>query len=150
MVWTAYLDESGTYNSPIMLMGGYLGNTDQWDAFDTAWKSLLRAEGIKFSHAKNLKNGTKQFKGWPPARRNALSIKQHELAIQHLQLGFTAIIRENDYRMLYKGQANPGKLRRDSMYGVLFRGCLMSGKCACLGQLARQRYDTQFCVGGGW
>jgi hypothetical protein len=27
-----------------MLMGGYLGNTDQWNAFNSDWQSLLKAE----------------------------------------------------------------------------------------------------------
>ena len=30
MVWTAYFDESGTHDSPIMLMGGYLASDHQW------------------------------------------------------------------------------------------------------------------------
>jgi hypothetical protein len=42
MIWTAYLDESCSHNSPTMLMGGYLANTEQWDAFNPAWGALLK------------------------------------------------------------------------------------------------------------
>jgi hypothetical protein len=53
MIWTAYLDESGAHNGPVMLMAGFLGNTEQWSAFDRAWQSLLKSEQLKFCHAKN-------------------------------------------------------------------------------------------------
>jgi hypothetical protein len=43
----------------------------------------------------------------------------------HLQLGVTAVIRQNDYENVYKSQRNPRKLRKDTKYGVLFRGCLL-------------------------
>lgn len=97
MIWTAYLDESGTHDdSPIMLMGGYLGNTEQWAAFDNAWKSLLESEGIPYSHAKDLAQGRKQFKGWRRKRRVQFVEKASQLKALHLQLGVTAVLREND------------------------------------------------------
>jgi Protein of unknown function (DUF3800) len=125
MIWTAYLDESGTDNSPIMLMGGYLGNTEQWDAFNAAWEALLKSEGIQFCHAKDLRHSAKQFKGWSRERREQFILKAYQVRTSHLQLGVTAIIRQNDYETLYKSQPNPRKLRQDTKYGVLFRGCLL-------------------------
>ena len=44
---------------------------------------------------------------------------------QRLELGVTAIIRQNDYKDLYKSQPNPGRLRVDSKYVLLFRACLL-------------------------
>jgi hypothetical protein len=101
--------------SPIMLMGGYLGNTDQWNAFNSDWQSLLKAEGIEYSHGKDLHHAAKQFQGWPCKRRDGFPLKAHRIVDQHLELGVTAILRQNDYKDLYKGQPNPRKLRKDSI-----------------------------------
>jgi uncharacterized protein DUF3800 len=125
MIWTAYLDESGTHNSPIMLMGGYLANAEQWDAFNSAWEALLKSEGIQSVHGKDLEHSAKQFKGWSRQRRDAFRVKAAQVMALHLQLGVTAIIRQNDCDSLYKAQANPRRLRQDTKYGVLFRGCLL-------------------------
>ena len=124
MIWTAHIDESGTHDSPIMLMGGYMGNEDQWKAFDAAWKALLSKERIISCHAKPLFHGEAQFRGWPRERREKFRLKVDKIVCETLQFGFTAIIRENDYKQLYKGQPNPRKLREDSQYGLLFRACL--------------------------
>jgi hypothetical protein len=125
MIWTAYLDESGTHNAPIMLMAGYLGNTEQWDAFNMAWQTLLKSENIEFCHAKNLEHSTKQFKGWSRERREKFRVKAYKVVAQILQLGVSAIVRRDDYDSYYKGKPNPRKLREDTQYGILFRGCLL-------------------------
>jgi hypothetical protein len=133
MVWTAYLDESGTHDSPVMLLGGHLANEQQWKAFDSAWKSLLDSEGVTSCHGKDLRHSAKQFKGWPRQRRDSFVRKSHKIVSETLECGFTAIIRKNDYNSLYKRQPNPHKLREDSMYGVLFRGCLLLVELAVTG-----------------
>jgi len=125
MIWTAYIDESSTNNLPTMLMGGYLANTEQWDAFNPAWEALLKSEGIQSCHGKDLEHSAKEFKGWSRQRRANFRVKAAQVTALHLQLGFTSIIRQNDYDSIYKAQPNPRKLRKDTKYGVLFRGCLL-------------------------
>ena len=77
MTWTAYLDESGTYDSPIMLMGGFVGDAEQWSAFDQDWQSLLTSNDIDFSHAKDLTLDVVMEDG---ARNNADAHRLFELA----------------------------------------------------------------------
>jgi hypothetical protein len=125
MTWTAYLDESGTHDSPIMLMGGYFGNDHQWDAFNSDWRSLLKSEGVESCHGKYLHYAAKQFKGWERKRRDDFRLKAHRIVDQRLEFGVTAIIRQNDYKDLYKSQPNPRKLRVDSKYVLLLRACLL-------------------------
>jgi hypothetical protein len=110
MIWTAYLDESGTHDSPIMLMGGYLANDHQWDAFNDDWLRLLNSFGVKFCHGKDLEKGKKQFKNWPRKKRNALILEADRIVATHLELGVTAIIRANDYDAIYKSAPNPSRL----------------------------------------
>jgi Protein of unknown function (DUF3800) len=125
MIWTAYLDESGTHDdSPIMLMGGFLANEDQWKSFDKEWQSLLNSFGIPFSHAVDLKHRKKQFKGWPVKKSDEFVLAVNRIREEQLELAVTAIIRKDDYNSIYKSAPNPRKLRKDSKFGVLFRGCL--------------------------
>lgn len=72
-------------------------------------------EGIEYCHGKDLHYAAKQFQGWPCKRRDGFRLKAHRIVDQHLELGVTAILRQNDYKDLYKGQPNPRKLREDSM-----------------------------------
>jgi hypothetical protein len=134
MIWTAHIDESGTHDdSPIMLMGGYLGNEDQWKKFDADWKALLASEGVGGCHAKELIHSAKEFKGWGRQRRDGFLIKAAKVISDALEFGFTAIIRQNDYEEIYKGQPKTFKLREDTMYGILFRGCLLMVELAVTG-----------------
>jgi hypothetical protein len=151
MIWTAYLDESGTHDdSPIMLMGGYLGNNHQWDAFNIAWRTLLGSEGIEFCHAKDLQQGKKQFKDWPVKQRQRFGRDAEAIIEKHLQLGVSSIIRRNDYNFVYKGHRNPNKLREDSKYGVLFRGCLMVVEAAAtMNNLPRKDLKLNFVLEDG-
>jgi Protein of unknown function (DUF3800) len=120
-----YLDESGTHDdSPIMLMGGFLANTEQWESFNNEWQSLLKSFGIQSCHAVDLKHHTKQFKGWSVDKRKEFILEANRIIQEQLELGVTTIIRKDDYDSIYKSASNPQKLRKDSKFGVLFRGCL--------------------------
>src|SRR5271166_3425584 len=120
MIWTVYLDESGTHDSPIMLMGGFLANEDQWKRFDSEWRSLLNASGVQYCRGKELVQGTKQFKNWPIIKRKAFQDDANRIIHKHLELGVTTVIRQDDYDSIYKSAPNPRKLRKDSKFGVLF------------------------------
>jgi hypothetical protein len=105
-------------------MAGHLGNADQWKSFDAAWKALLHSEGITSCHAKDLRHSAKEFKGWSRERRETFEAKANKIIADNLQFGLIAVMRDDDYRQIYKRPANPYKLRQDSKYGLLFRGCL--------------------------
>jgi len=125
MIWTAYLDESGTHDdSPIMLMGGFLANTEQWKRFNKKWFALLKTSGLSYCHGTELAHGTKQFKGWPPSKRKAFQDEANLIILAHLELSVTAVVRKDDYDAIYKAAPNPKKLRKDTKFGLLFRGCL--------------------------
>src|SRR5260221_7747840 len=87
MIWTAYLDESGTHDdSPIMLMGGFLGNTEQWERFNDEWRFLLKNSLRSVFHWAELVHCKKEFKDWPLPHRQVF----HDTAkrIMLLQLVF--------------------------------------------------------------
>ena len=125
MLLTAYLDESGTHDmSPISVMAEYLGTAAQWQAFDADWTTLLQTAGLCHMHAVDLFKRTKQFKEWPAERVNAFATELDGVIARHMQLGFSVIIRDDDYRKIYVDGERPRRSRLDSKYGVCFRACL--------------------------
>ena len=143
MIWTAYLDESGTHDdSPIMLMGGFLGNTEQWERFNDEWRSLLKTSGVSYCHGTELVHGKKQFKDWPFPKRKAFQDEANRIMLGHLELSVTAVIRKDDYDAIYKATPNPSKLRKDTKFGVLFRGCLWAVLGAVTEDLERAKQFT--------
>src|SRR6266849_4013571 len=125
MLLTTYLDESGTHEtSPISVMAGYLGTDDQWRAFDADWTALLQSAGLRHVHAVDLFKRTRQFKEWPAERVNGFAVQLDGVIGRHMQLGFSVIIRDDDYRKIYAEGPRPPRARLDSKYGVCFRACL--------------------------
>jgi hypothetical protein len=125
MLLAAYLDESGTHDtSPISIMAGYLGTAEQWGAFDADWKALVHSAGVGHVHAVDLFKRTRAFKGWPAEQVNAFAKQLDGVIARHLQLGFSVIVRDDDYRAIYAEGPKPRRSRLDSKYGVCFRACL--------------------------
>jgi hypothetical protein len=154
MLLTAYLDESGTHNaSPISVTAGYLGTATQWRALDADWVTLLQSAGVHRVHAVDLFKRTRQFKEWPAERVNTFAVQLDGLIARHMELGFSVVVRDDDYRKIYVEGARPRRSRLDSKYGVCFRACLAF--CAFVYRVGiearRQRTranDDQFRFGG--
>jgi transcriptional regulator with XRE-family HTH domain len=125
MILTTYLDESGTHaESPISVMAGYVGTTVQWERFEADWSALVREAGVKHIHAVELFKRTKQFKGWKAEDVNVLAASLNNVIDRHLQVGFTIVVRDDDYSSIYKADPHPKRLPKDTKYGVIFRACL--------------------------
>jgi hypothetical protein len=125
MILTTYLDESGTHaESPISVMAGYVGTSEQWQAFETDWTALVRKAGVQHIHAVDLFKRTKQFKGWKAEDVNALAVSLDGVIAAHLQVGFSVIVRDDDYKNIYGAGPHPRRLAKDTKYGVCFRACL--------------------------
>jgi hypothetical protein len=79
---------------------------------------------VKHIHAVELFKRTKQFKGWKAEDVNALAISLDGVIARHLQVGFSVIVRDDDYKTLYETGPHPRRLAKDTKYGVCFRACL--------------------------
>ena len=93
-------------------------------AFDAEWIALLRSAGVGHVHAVDLFKRTRAFKGWSAEQANAFAMQLDGVIARHLQLGFSVIVRDDDYRAIYAGGPKPRRSRLDSKYGVCFRACL--------------------------
>jgi hypothetical protein len=65
MIFTAYLDESGTHaGAPISAMGGFIGDARQWRKFEKRDGKLFKRFRVDVFHAVDVRRGHKDFKGW--------------------------------------------------------------------------------------
>jgi len=125
MLLTTYLDESGTHDqSPISVMGGYAGTAAQWTAFGADWSALVKKAEVKHIHAVDLFKRTKQFKGWTAEDVNSLAVSLDRVIASHLEIGFSVVVRDDDYKSIYGVGPHPRRPQKDSKYGVCFRACL--------------------------
>src|SRR6266404_60209 len=125
MILAVHLDESGTHaTSPISVMAGYVATAEQWKHFEGDWAALVAKAGVRHIHAVDLIKRTRQFRGWKPEDVNALVVSLDAVIARHLQLGFSIVVRDDDYRVTYGAGPHPKRPVKDTKYGVCFRGCL--------------------------
>lgn len=130
MPMTAYLDESGTHDgSRLTVMAGWVGYADRWREFDRNWSALLRRPlahrgSITHIHGKDLRQGSKQFRGWPAEDRRQLAMIASGMAQEHAIFSISVLLNNNDYERIYIGTDRALRRHRaaiDSKYGVCFR-----------------------------
>lgn len=125
MILTVCLDESGTHaDSPISVMAGYVGTAAQWKHVEADWAALVAKAGVRHIHAVDLFRRTKQFREWKPEDVNALALSLDGVIARYLQLGFSVIVRDHDYKYIYGAGPHPRRPAKDTKYGVCFRACL--------------------------
>ena len=125
MIWTVYIDETDSHDAPVMAMGGFLSLADKWRDFDQRWiGTLLYSNNLSHSHAVDLVHKKNAFRGWDNRRHHEFVLGARELMNAHLNAGFVAILRRDDYYNQYKALPRPRKPPEDTMYGVLLRACV--------------------------
>jgi hypothetical protein len=127
---TAYLDESGTHDgSRLTVMAGWIGYADRWREFDRRWNALLQRPfphrgPITHIHSKDLRQGSKQFRGWSVEDRRQLAMIASGLAQEHSIFSISVLLNNSDYERIYIGTDRTLRKHRaaiDSKYGVCFR-----------------------------
>jgi hypothetical protein len=136
MIWTVYIDEADSHGAPVMAMGGFLSLADKWQDFDQRWiGTLLYSHNLSHSHAVDLIHKKNQYRGWSNIRHNEFVLGARELMNAHLNAGFVAVLRRDDYHNHCKALPKPRKPPEDSMYGVLLRACVSFSLAAVSFQL---------------
>lgn len=123
--FTAYIDESGTHaDAPVTVMAGHIAKVGRWQAFDRDWQKMLKREGITHTHAKDIVQGNKEFRGWSTDRREALIQRASKIIRKHTIVGFVASFSNDDYEKHYVAGERTRKFPLDTKYGLCFRLCL--------------------------
>src|SRR5919106_684423 len=72
LMLTAYADETGVHQgAPVAIWGGYVADSDKWDAFAKDWNARLARDGLDLFHMAPFKAKK------PPFHR--LSLTAHQL-----------------------------------------------------------------------
>jgi Protein of unknown function (DUF3800) len=121
VIVTVYIDESGTHDSGVTILGGWVGRLGQWATFDPKWKKILRDEQLTYFHSREFRHGKGEFKGWRPERKNAFLDKAKDVSLKHLEFGFVITLPDAAYEQHYVAGHRPKEVQLDSPYGLCFR-----------------------------
>jgi hypothetical protein len=124
MIFTAYLDESGTHaGAELSAMAGFVGDARQWRKFEKRAGKLFKRFRVDVFHTIDVRRTDKDFEGWSVDRKIEFLDEFQHIINETLESGVVSFIRDGDYKY-YSGLYWPKKTRRDSKYTILFRACL--------------------------
>jgi hypothetical protein len=122
-----YFDESGTHaSSPILIMGGLLGSAAQFDMLRQRLDGIRRDFGFDIFHGVDMKGGRRDFQAWPRKNRLALAVAFDQLITKTLTTAAAPLIDKQEYKRYYFDDSQFPETRKDSMYGLCFRMCLIA------------------------
>lgn len=121
MIVTVYIDESGTHESGVTVLGGWVGRLGQWATFDPLWRKLLKSEQLTHFHSKEFRHGQGEFKGWSAERKNRFVDKAQRVSLKNLEFGFVIALPDATYEQHYVAGDRPRRVQLDSPYGLCFR-----------------------------
>lgn len=124
VIVTIYIDESGTHDSPVVILGGCVGRLGQWASFDDKWPRLLKKYSLTYFHSKEMRHGENEFSGWTLLRKQSFIADAAKLARKNMSFGFMIQVRLDDYKKYYIGQERLKGVSIDSPYGLCFRHCV--------------------------
>jgi hypothetical protein len=104
-------------------MAGFVGDERQWRKFEKRAGKLFDRYQVDVFHTIDVRRGDADFQGWSVDRKLKFLDELQHIANDTLLSGVTSVIRKGDYEY-YSGLSWPTKARRDSKYGIMFRGCI--------------------------
>jgi hypothetical protein len=121
MLWTVYLDESGTHDaSPILVMGAVAATANQWQIFDRQWEAVLEREQLPYIHHVDLVGRRKIYRKYSTPEVNQIGAELTSIALSTIPLTVSAVLRRDDYHSIYNVDATR-RLSRNTPLGILFR-----------------------------
>jgi Protein of unknown function (DUF3800) len=124
VIITVYIDESGTHDSGVTILGGWVGRLGQWATFDPKWRRLLRRNNLSYFHSRKMRQSKGEFKGWSRKKKRLFTQAAAKLALKDLEFGFTIALPDAAYEEHYVAGFRPKEIPLDSRYGLCFRYCL--------------------------
>lgn len=146
VIVTFYIDESGTHGSGVTILGAWIGRLGQWAAFDPEWKKLLKRNGLTYFHSKEMRHSENEFRGWDDRRKGEFMDKAAQLALKHLEFGFTVDVTDDHFKDHYVAGNRPKGVPLDSKYGLCFRHSLSAVVPMALEAFKGRNLDINFVL----
>ncbi len=126
MIFTAYLDESGTHDgSNATIMGGFMGAFREEVILGRRLRGLQHHYGFTIFHATDFKARQDEFQGWSDEKGLALIQDMTDMVATSLTSVVIATLPNDRYRTEYRDTPRPKKVVLDTAYGLCFRMCLV-------------------------
>lgn len=140
----AYFDESGTHDgSPIVVVGGYIFDSDRVDAFSERWWAALKEKGVEYFHTTEAVCQTGAFSHLSDGEADQLIRQLIPLIQEYTEAGFAISIEKPIFDLLVP--INP--VLADEYALVAWR--LMSKLNQALGELGKSAEKTAFFFEAG-
>ena len=121
--FTAYFDASGSADTPVLTIAGFVSRAEKWARFEEHWKSLLPPTVTMF-HMTDFVSSRKGWERWKGVigRRIKLIDSLFACIKANTNQGFTGTIKLADYKKINGGFELKEKLGQP--YAVIAMGCL--------------------------
>jgi hypothetical protein len=127
-----YFDESENFGeSPVLVVAGFCGGSQQWEFFAKEWLAVLKSYGLqspfKMQHFARWK---RQFRTFADVKREPLLRDLLDVICKRAMMGFGCVVVSEAYDRLIAGEA---KNKIGSPYALAAAGCFW-----CVGNWARR------------
>jgi len=118
----AAFDASGKEESACVVVAGFISSHKDWQAFDTAWTSRLKEDGLEYFRMAEFAGSRQQFDGWKgnEERRQQLFGDLMEIIKSHVYRQFASIIIMDGWDKLSVGNKQEYSL---NAYVLAARSC---------------------------
>lgn len=99
-MFTAYLDESGSKDTPAMVVAGWVASADQWIRFEKDWQVILSDHGIGLFHMRDFAACRGEFESWKgkEERRKSFLSRLVSLIRARVRFGVGNVLILKDYQ----------------------------------------------------
>jgi hypothetical protein len=117
-----YIDESGTHQgSKVLIVAGYVGNSEVWNSVEARFKKADKHAGIPF-HAVDCATGGKAYQGMHKDKRNRITKKMVKIINDHDIFGIGYCLWIDDYESIYRRNGEHWETWLAKPFTLLFQG----------------------------
>lgn len=138
-VFSAYFDASGTKDSRILTVAGFVSRVSKWNKFDEQWGKILRREHVTSMHMTDFASSKGEFTEWKgqTEKRQRFVADLVECIRKNTNKGFASSLILPDYREI---NAN---FQFDEYVGHPFTLCTRNCLAALKTWARRKNIDTE-------
>ena len=103
VVATGYFDDSGTHNTSVVTMAGYVSTMGGWKAFEKESRKLFKKRKSRSSNAKDFSHGAGEFRSWLEPRKMRFATEWFAIAKTHAFRGVTISVDKASYNAARRG-----------------------------------------------
>ena len=121
VLYTAYLDESGTHEgSEIVSVAGFVAAALDWERLSADWQTTLADYGLEYFHMADFESRQGPYAAWTRACREGCLNRLLDTIFEHVSQSIACIIPKRSFDLTMSARA---KLWCGDAYGLAALGC---------------------------